>query len=273
LKKTLHLYIPSAGRATTQRTYNFLPASWQARTTIVVDPKELNIYRQHNPDANIVASPERMIIGRKRQWIMDALCQGHYCALVDDDFQFYVRRTDDPTKFLNAKESDINDMFKTLEEMLSPEFPLGGFCIRQGANRYTEEIAYNTRIHGIAAWHAPTFESLNLRYDRLKAMEDFDVIFQLLRAGGNNFMLCKWAFGQGSSNTAGGCSTYRTPALQAEAAQALAALHPGFVRVVTKESKWEGFDEPRTDVVCSWKKAWAEGQQREAPQEVLAGVS
>jgi len=240
----------------------------------VVDPKELNIYRQHNPDADIVATPERMIIGRKRQWIMDALCQGSYCALVDDDFQFYVRRTDDPTKFLNAKESDINDMFATLEKMLSPEFPLGGFCIRQGANRYTEEIvAHNTRINGIAAWHAPTFERLNLRYDRLKAMEDFDVILQHLRAGGNNFMLCKWAFGQGSSGTAGGCSTYRTPAVQAEAASALAALHPGFVRVVTKESKWEGFDEPRTDVVCSWKKAWTEGQQREAPQEVLAGVS
>ena len=273
MNKTLHVYIPSAGRAATQRTYNFLPARWQARTTIVVDPKELNIYRQHNPDANIVASPERMIIGMKRQWIMDALCQGSSCALVDDDFQFYVRRTDDPTKFLNAKESDIDAMFQALEQMLSPESPLGGFCIRQGANHFTEEIAYNTRINGIAAWHAPTFKTLNLRYDRLKAMEDFDVNLQLLRAGGNNFMLCKWAFGQGSSNAVGGCSTYRTPALQAKAAHALAALHPGFVRVVTKKSKWKGFNEPRIDVVCSLKKAWAEGQQREAPQEVLAGVS
>lgn len=268
--KALHLYIPSAGRAASQRTYNFLPASWRANATIVVDPEELDSYRQHNPDADIVASPERMMIGRKRQWIMDALCQGNYCALVDDDFEFYVRRTDDPTKFLSATESDINDMFETLQQMLSPEFPLGGFCIRQGANRHTEEIAHNTRIHGIAAWHAPTFKRLNLRYDRLEAMEDLDVNLQLLRAGENNFMLCKWAFGQASSNTDGGCSTYRTPALQAEAAHGLAKLHPGFVRVVTKETKWEGFDEPRTDVVCYWKKALAEGQQRIAPQEALA---
>jgi hypothetical protein len=61
-----------------------------------------------------------------------------------------VRRTDDPTKFLNATESDINMMLDGLEQTLSPESPLGGFCIRQGANYLEEEIARNTRISGIA---------------------------------------------------------------------------------------------------------------------------
>jgi hypothetical protein len=91
-------------------------------------------------------------------------------------------------------------------------------------------------------------------------MEDFDVTLQLLTKGFSNFNISTIIQGQGSSNAAGGCSTYRDAQRQAEGAHGLAALHPEFVRVRTKKTNWSGWGSAeRTDVTISWKKAYEKG--------------
>ena len=71
-----------------------------------------------------------------------------------------------------------------------------------------------------------------------------------------NVCLNEWVHNQGGSGSAGGCSTYRTPEIQAEAAHKLHEHHRPFVKVVKKTTKtaWGGGE--RTDVIVQWKKAY-----------------
>jgi hypothetical protein len=72
-------------------------------------------------------------------------------------------------------------------------------------------------------------------------------------------VLFEYCWNQRDSGATGGCSTYRTAEMQAEAARRLAELHPNFVKVVTKKSKdtstsWKNMKE-RVDVIVYWRKA------------------
>jgi hypothetical protein len=89
-------------------------------------------------------------------------------------------------------------------------------------------------------------------------MDDFDLTLQLLRLGFQNRVSNEFCHSQ-VSHTPGGCSIYRTSAMQTESAHRLARYHPGFVRVVTRRcdersSAWKGMKE-RHEVVVQWKKA------------------
>ena len=94
-------------------------------------------------------------------------------------------------------------------------------------------------------------------------MEDFDVTLQLLRLGYPNLIHNWMVQNQGGSNSAGGCSEHRTLEKHGKAAERLAALHPGFVKVVEKQTKtaWGGL--PRKDVVVQWRKAYASADTNE----------
>jgi hypothetical protein len=90
-------------------------------------------------------------------------------------------------------------------------------------------------------------------------MEDFDLTLQLLRLGKPNRVFFEYCWNQRDSGATGGCSKYRTPEMQSDAAHRLAEMHQGFVKLVTKKSKdtstsWKGMKE-RVDVIVSWRKA------------------
>ena len=88
-------------------------------------------------------------------------------------------------------------------------------------------------------------------------MEDFHVTLSLLELCFPNLVMQDFACGQAASNAPGGCSLYRDAKLQSQAAMNLAAAHPGFVKVVTKNAKsWQGMN-TRTDVRVQWKKAFS----------------
>jgi hypothetical protein len=83
---------------------------------------------------------------------------------------------------------------------------------------------------------------------------------QLLRAGYPNAVITEFVHNQAGSNTEGGCSAYRDAKMMESSARKLAKLHPGFVKVVTKETKtsWGGGE--RVDVQIAWKKALASAE-------------
>jgi hypothetical protein len=72
----------------------------------------------------------------------------------------------------------------------------------------------------------------------------------------NIVVLNNWCNNQAEGSSAdGGCSTYRTPELQAQAARLLAELHAPYVKVVEKETKTAWGGGTRTDVMIQWKRA------------------
>jgi hypothetical protein len=113
-----------------------------------------------------------------------------------------------------------------------------------------------SRLWGIYAINARMAKQFNFRFDNLRCMEDFDFNLQMLRSGVPTGILTTYVWNQPGSNVAGGCSTYRTQSVQAEAARGLESRHPNFVTIVEKESNWEGdMQEKRIDCRIAWAKA------------------
>jgi hypothetical protein len=186
--------------------------------------------------------------------MLENLADGPF-VMLDDDLVFATRRQDEPTKFYPSNGADIEKMFEQIQLHLQ-QYAHVGIAPREGANRDTDQYLWNTRVMRVLAYDSNVLKKHSIRFDRLPVMIDFDVTLQLYRLGYQCPLLNSWCHNQAGSNTEGGCSHYRTDAVQEEAARTLAELHPGFVTVVKKYTKtsWGG-DKTRYDVRVQWKKA------------------
>lgn len=260
----MQLYIPSKERADQQLTFYNLPEALRACTRVVCSKEEEEVYAKELGTGVVLAHPTRVRgIAAVRQWIVDTHVQRHGNALplcmLDDDLRFGARREDDPTKFRQLKnEKELLKGFTAMERELRRKggAALVGFCAREGGNRHTEPTTVNTRILRVLAYMPHKLQDAGARFDRIPVMEDFDVALQLLRAGHTNLVLNTWMHDQVRSNAPGGCSTYRTLEVQANAARRLAELHPDYVRVVQKTTKTAWGGGTRTDVQIAWKRAF-----------------
>jgi hypothetical protein len=231
-------------------TWNSLPDELKERTALLVDWREKDNYS---------AFPHYVLpyachgIGDVRQWAIDKFMPK--LVMLDDDLRFFQRRSDDLTKFESTSATALVELFESIERSLD-SYALVGVSSREGANRNIEEWLYNTRLLRILAYRSDVLRKEGIRFDRVPVMEDFDVALQLLRKGYPNVCANWIVHNQGSSNEDGGCSTYRSMEVQAEAARKLVELHPDFVTLVTKTTKvaWNG--QERTDVRISWKAAY-----------------
>ena len=152
--------------------------------------------------------------------------------------------------------ADWDNMFAAIRSQLADHAHVGVLS-REGGNRIMEEVVYNTRMSRILCYHRPTLIEQGIRFDRLIAMEDFDVTLQLLIKGYPNAVLCNWVHNQtGGSNSPGGCSVYRTLEVQAECARKFHDLFPKYVTVVQKDTKGAWGGGTRTDVRMQWKRAF-----------------
>lgn len=248
------LAIPSRARAD-QRAHTFdnLPPGLQQRAVFFVPRSEVKEYAARFGSAHVRGVTVDGI-GPTRQKILEYAAPGKV-AMLDDDLAFFERRRDDPTKLVKATPASIKKLFDRLERLLDKHVH-AGIAAREGANRCTDDLLYNTRMLRVLAYNALRMKELKVRYDRLPVMEDFDVTLQLLRMGHANVVINGWAQDQGTSNAPGGCSTYRTKEVQASGAHGLAKLHPAFVAVVEKETKGAWGGGVRTDVRIAWKKAY-----------------
>lgn len=260
----MRIYIPTYGRVDKQVTLNMLPGGALMRdVTLVVQkrdqPERYQSYVKGLGCSLLVLPPKIQTIGPTRDWIIanhDVNKYGYGIVMIDDDVHFDTRRKDDPTKFLKSTDEDVKRVFAAIHKEINKGAVHVGVLAREGGNRVTQEKIYATRMMRVLAYNVAVLRKEKIKFSRIPVMEDFDVTLQLLRLGCANTVLCNWVQGQGSSNAAGGCSTYRTPELQTRAAQQLQKLHPAFVKVVKKTTKaaWGGGE--RTDVTIQWKKAY-----------------
>lgn len=266
----MKIYIPSCGRPSFLGTLAHLPEKLLYDTTLVVQDKEYRKYEaavaaiDRLANINILGLPRRIkTIAPTRAYILKHAQENAYNKIVmlDDDLRFDWRRQDDKGKFLVATEEQIIAMFRTIEARLQ-EYAHVGVLAREGGNRVLKFPAvYNTRMMRVLAYRTDILVKEKIHLDRIPLMEDFDVCLQLLRKRYANCVLTGWVNGQGMSGAAGGCSHFRTLDLHNECANKLAALHPEYVKVVTKHTKgaWGGAE--RQDVVVAWKKAFEGGRR------------
>jgi hypothetical protein len=256
------IYIPSRGRVGRQFTLAQLPAELCKHVTLVVDAAEYEQYQQAHARKCTVAHPPPRCTGitKVREWIA-ATCTQPKLIMLDDDLRFYKRAVG--SLYLRKLETDeYIEMFDMLAEWLDT-VPHAAISAREGNNRVEQSYKYAGRALRCLAFRTEEYRRFAAA-GRCAVMEDFDTALRLMRLGWANKISYTYAQNQdGGSNRAGGCSTYRTPAVQAHAAHALAKLHPGFVKVVTKQTKsaWQG--QERTDVTVYWKKAWMSGLPEE----------
>lgn len=262
------VFIPSLGRATRQHVETgplaTLPQDYPY--TYVVRPFEEEAYRKLGVNVTVL-SEEVSNIGETRLWI-GRIAQAwglEKFVMLDDDLRFFTRIDEHGTKLRKSTQEDTLDMLRAVEGVLDSGCALAGISARQGNNHAGEGprplLAHNTRTNG--ATGVRTKEFLSVEHNRVKVMEDFDVSIQLLRAGHENATVFYWAYDQNQTNAVGGCSSYRTHAIQHESAVKLQELHgEKLVRLRQKQNKTGGEFGTRTEVTVYWKKAAAEGQAK-----------
>lgn len=254
----MDLIIPTAGRWAAQPTLKALEEAGLNPILLVQEQQWEEYIGRYSVE--IRSLPARITtIAPTRQWILENIGHSNSFCMLDDDLVFYRRRTDDPTKLTDALPEDLERAFAQMDKALSDGHPHVGFAAREGANHNTHTLVENTRIMRVLGYNRDVLKREDIRFDRMEVMEDFDVALQLLERGYPNLVLNSYAHNQAGSGRAGGCSAFRTPAMQARAANELARLHPGVVRVVEKTTKGAWGGGTRTDVNIQWKRAYEQG--------------
>lgn len=253
----MDIVIPTYRRPASQWTYRKLKEAGRA-PVLVIREDDLGSYLRYIPrqDLHVIEKPVTNI-GETRDYIIHDM-QGYDSVLMlDDDLDFAVRRLDEPTKFRDATEKDIVNMLIVLEELLQCHFHVS-IAPREGANRNTQDLLYNTRMMRVLGYNRAFLKEHCLTFAPTNFMCDFHMTLQILKLGQVCVVQNEFVSNQrGGSNAPGGCSTQRSEAAQSAEAHLLAGLHPPFVKVVQKPS-WSGVG-MRDDVVIQWKKAYEAG--------------
>lgn len=262
--------IPSRGRAgevvKPRHTLTMLHPDLFDRTILFVPTGEVEEYTRALESVSLggvsIESMEYSTIGEKRQMMAGRALELGYrkVFMVDDDINFLVRRAPDNWQLRYTEADETLQMYNIVSRLLEnySQVSLGA---REGNNRLglggPADVVECTRgMRANAFW---TEEFLELEHGRVDVMEDFDITLQLLRQGRPTAVTKYWATGQKATNTAGGCSVWRTHEIHERSVSRLADLHPGLVRLRQKNNKGGGEFGTRTEATISWKEAYKMG--------------
>jgi hypothetical protein len=249
----MRIYIPTLGRQE-QATFVSLPA-WAKRITTLVCGVGEKPFLVKKYGCTVWERPAEVKgIGAVRNMIMK-FSRYEKIIMLDDDLKFAIRNADG--KLVKPTEAQLTDMFHTVHNLLD-QYAHGSISSREGNNHVKEDMIEVSRPQRVLAYNRMMVKETGAHF-RVRIMEDFDMTLQLLRKGYANFVIYNYCHDQAhGSGATGGCSGYRTPEVQAEAARLLHSHHPDFVTIVEKETKtaWKEFGGKRVDVRVAWKKAF-----------------
>ena len=256
----MKLFIPTYKRTETQRTWDNLPTFAKEMTALVCPKSEAAVHRARG--RTVFAAPDTVKgIAATRQWIVEnAGCDQ---VMMADDDQNFSCREEGTYKLRPMEEDDFRAMFDEVRSQLQT-FNAVGISAQAGNNRtFPKTILSPGRMYNMYAFNRAALTENNIRFDKMKVMEDFHVTLSMLRLGMPNAILQNWCWSQPASNADGGCSEYRTAKLQEANAFRLAELHHPFVKIVRKKSdSWGNGLSTRTDVRVYWKRALEAGLRR-----------
>lgn len=253
------VYIPTRERhgLAKQITLRELKALLPSIKPIIVCPVgEVQWHRGYGEDIEILGCPYSGI-GPTRQWILEN-SKTRGVLMLDDDLYFSQRSPVEQVTPL-VQSTDLTPLMQWISDQLDAGFVHGGISARQGNQHIPHAWTDCIRVNNAHFFDAEVYRELGIRFDRIPVMEDFDVTLQLLTKGYPNRVAYHYCWSQRGSGLSGGCSSYRTPDVQAQAAGQLYTFWPNFVEIVEKTAISGGSvfaGRPRIDVNIAWQKAW-----------------
>ena len=263
----MRIVIPTHGRVNRQPTLMALPPDLRREVLLVAsnEVEAAQVRANFRLAAKQVKVAPVKTITDKRQWILENVKDDVF--MLDDDMVFYKRPSPACRDFVGGrwkarpgyktlsldyvKDSGVVNLFRLLEEELE-NYPLVGISSRFGND--LEPLDWksgaNRIMHGFG-YHRKTTKALKFKFNDVGFREDFHLALTMFRAGHQSLQCYEWCVAPGAYGAPGGCSAERTVEASNVAAEDLARLHPGFVKVVDKDYKGT----PRKEVVVSWKKA------------------
>lgn len=271
----MHLFIHTYGRSAQQTTLSFLTSVPKEHISLVIQKRETAAYDHWRRFGyEVLVLPDRIrMLSPTRQWIMDHARERGFekACLLDDDLRFNVRglpshnvKATDFTLWVATPEQTLEGL-NLLDQWLDEGWTHVSMSAREGNNRIVKEFTEVGRAMRLLAYRVDDFHRYGARFDRIDCKQDLDVTLQLFRAGRPNRISWRYATGQATGSGArGGCATYRDAAMLERCAYELADLHPGFVKVVEKDTKTSFGGGTRTDVIVQWRKAYESSQRKVA---------
>lgn len=263
----MRIIIPTHGRVAKQVTLRSLSAELAKATTLVASSAseaEALSANYRGTKVRVTWAPVKTIAD-KRQWILENIKDDVF--MLDDDMAFYKRCQLFDRSFVEGRwkaklgaktlsldyvsDSGLEFLFSSLSAALMV-YSSVGISSRFGNDleQREEKIGANRLMHGFG-YSRKTLLKLGFKFNAVQFREDFHMALTLLRTGRESLQRYDWCVAPGAYGAPGGCADERTVAASDAAAHKLAALHPGFVRVVDKTYKGS----PRKEVVVSWKRA------------------
>ena len=178
-----------------------------------------------------------------------------YIWFMDDDLTFFTRGSD--LKLHKATPADIERMFHLMVEYIK-EVPMVGISTRLGNNRITADYDEINRVTRCYTLDLDVFKKVGATFAPFEPFvsEDFHMALCFLNKGYRNRIIHTFAQEDVGSNAEGGCSLYRTPAIQRKTAFWMADNHPEVTVRAKDSNNWKGFEEKRVDMTVQWKKAY-----------------
>lgn len=252
---TMPIYIPSRSRHHRSLTLEALDGTGWPRA-LVVPAAQAGAYRPLARDhgARLLPCPAKGIAAT-RQWIGEH-CKTDRFLMLDDDLRFYYRVMTLPqeTRLWKCEPANMKMMLYAVQGMLT-KFAHVAISAREGNNRMELPFVRCSRPLRALAYRKEPF--LECEHGRVDIMEDFDVTLQLLGMGYQNAVITAWAQDQIQTQTAGGCSDYRTHKLHEASVKRMYKLHgKEFISLRQKENKTGGEFGKRLEATIYWQKRW-----------------
>jgi hypothetical protein len=251
------LLITTLGRSSQQITLFSLGPDLQDNVTLVVQAHEQEEHEAIHHSV-LVLPPWIDNLGATRQWLIDQF-YGQKIILLDDDLSLYVRNDPDDWHLSIPTDHQVVEMFRDIGERLDT-YAHVGVSGREGQNRLQGEWVDNTRYMRILAYNTAMWPS-SIRCDRVNGMSDFDTNLQLLRAGLPSSVAVRWAQGQPSTQTPGGCSENRTHSTHTAEIRRMMEMHGDLVKPRTKVNRSGGEFGTRDELTIYWGRALGAGDR------------
>lgn len=255
----MKLLIMTRGRVGKQITLSAIPEDWRDRTYLVIPWEEKGLH-----DHQCLVAPDWVTnYSQKFQFCLDyAFLDQQKIVIMDDDLSFSERDTSVAGKVRFTKIWDQNVLsraFSYMEELLDTT-ALVSMHPRQMAHQAPFPYKENGKVICIQAVNRDLADPIP-KVDEYPILADVFLNCALLSRGLGNKLITTVVQDHASCQAPGGCSIYRTPEMQRQAVEAVAAAYPDFATVVFKKAKqanWMG-DEGRYDLRVQWKKMYEAG--------------
>jgi hypothetical protein len=183
-----------------------------------------------------------------------------YFFMLDDDFLFHRRASEEVTNLVPQSPEDFDEMMEYWEKLLN-FYPMTGVCFRAGNHIFgpakKTDIELNCRIHGAMGFKTEFYNSVPDQ--NTPFLEDFAVVLWGLTNGYENAKLMYWTYNQTMTGEEGGCSTTRNHESHEAACRRLQELYPQYVSLIPKQNITGGEFGNRMEVRVRWKEAYAAG--------------